>query len=166
VVAQQTVRDVMNSNPVTVTTRTSFKDLVGLMIGKDLSAVLVLGRHGEIVGLVTETDLLRKQGLQRGPEIRNDVTRELRAGSFTASPDEVMADVAGGVVTVAGEVRCKSMLPLVLAAIRAVAGVVDVEGQLGLSAVDERCPAGGCDSGQGPRGQTCRLSPLVRHPRA
>jgi CBS-domain-containing membrane protein len=67
VVAQQTVRDVMNSNPVTVTTRTSSKDLVGLMIGKDLSAVLVLGRHGEIVGLVTETNLLMKQGLQPGP---------------------------------------------------------------------------------------------------
>jgi hypothetical protein len=37
------------------------------MIGKDLSAVLVLGRHGEIVGLVTETNLLMKQGLQPGP---------------------------------------------------------------------------------------------------
>lgn len=72
-VAQQTVRDVMSSNPVTVTTRTSSKDPVGLMIGKDLSAVLALGRHGETVGLVTETDPLRKQGLQPGPEIRDDV---------------------------------------------------------------------------------------------
>ena len=132
-VAQQTVPDVMNSNPVTVTTRASSKDLVGPMIGKDLSAVLVLGRHGEIVGLVTETNLLRKQGLQPGPEMRDDITRELRAGSFTASPDEVMADVAGGVVTVAGEVRYKSMLPLVLATICAVAGVVDVD--------DTRVPA-------------------------
>ena len=139
--AQQTVRDVMKSNPVTVTTRTSFKDLVGLMIGKGLSAVLVLGRHGETVGLVTETDLLRKQGLQPGPEIRGNITRELRAGSFTASPDEVMADVAGGVVTIAGEVRCKSMLPLVLATIRAVAGVVDVEGHLRYAVDDTRVPA-------------------------
>ena len=141
VVARQTVRDVMNNNPVTVTTRTSSKDLVGLMIGKDLSAVLVLGRHGEMVGLVTETNLLRKQGRQPGPEIRDDITRELRAGSFTASPDEVMADVADGVVTVAGEVRCKSMLPLVLAAIRAVAGVVDVEGHLRYAVDDTRVPA-------------------------
>lgn len=80
------------------------------MIGKDLSAVLVLGRHGEMVGLVT-------------------------------SPDEVMADVAGGMVTVAGEVRCKSMLPLVLATIRAVAGVVDVEGHLRYAVDDTRVPA-------------------------
>jgi CBS domain-containing protein len=141
VVAQQTVRDAMNSNPVTVTARTSSKDLAGLMIGKDLSAVLVLRRHGEMVGLVTETNLLRKQGMQPGPEIRDDITRELRTGSFTVSPDEVMADVAGGVVTVAGEVRCKSMLPLVLATIRAVARVVDVEGQLRYAADDTRGPA-------------------------
>jgi CBS domain-containing protein len=141
VVAQQAVRDVTNSNPVTVTARTSFKDLVGLMIGKDRSAVLALGRHDEIAGLVTETDLLRKQGLQPGPEVRDDVTWELRAGSFTASPDEIMADVPGGVVAVASEVRCKSMLPLVLAAIRAVAGVVDVEGHLRYAAGDTRVPA-------------------------
>jgi len=141
VVAQQTVQDVMNSNPMTVTTRTSSEDPVGLMIGKDLSAVLVLGRDGEIVGLVTETDPVGKQGLQPGREIRDDITRELRAGSFAASPDEVMADVAVGVVTFAGEVRCKSMLPLVLATIRAVAGVADVEGHLGYAVDDTRVPA-------------------------
>jgi hypothetical protein len=52
-----------------------------------------------------------------------------------------MADVAGGVVTVAGEVRCKSMLPPVLATIRAVAGVVDVEGHLRYAVDDTRVPA-------------------------
>lgn len=206
-----TVRDVMNPDPVTVTTRTSFKDLVALLAEKGLSAVPVLSRRGEVAGMVTEADLLRKQGFQHSagsprpvrrtyrarwsratgdcagevmtthpvtirPEatiaeaarlmdrqhcaclpvtlpsgklagtvtardllrvflrpdsqIMEDVTRELLAGRFAAAPGSVIADVTDGVVTVSGLVQRKSMLPVVLAVIRGVDGVVDVEGQL------------------------------------
>lgn len=220
--AQQTVRNVMNGDPVSVTTRTPFKDVVGLMMATDVSAVPVLGRHGELVGVVTETDLLVKQGLQPDPgqprpvrrayrarwahatgacagevmtvrpvtvrpeatvseaarlmvrhgcpflpvvdqlgklagtvesrdllrvflrpdgEIREEVARELQAGGFAASPDDLTVDVDDGVVTVTGQVRGKSMLPLALATIRAVGGVVDVEGQLRYAIDDTRVPA-------------------------
>lgn len=61
-----TVRDVMDPNPVTVTTRTSFKDLAALLTEEERGAVPVV-RGGEVVGLVTEADLLKKQSLQAGP---------------------------------------------------------------------------------------------------
>lgn len=206
-----TVRDMMDPNPVTVTTRTPFKELAALLTEEEPGAVPVLGRHGELVGMVTEADLLKKQGLlpdpvsprpvrrvyrarwsratgacagevmtTRPPTIRpeatiteaarlmdrthcvclpvtgesgelagtitardllrvflrpdhriaEDVRREIRARGFAAAPGSVTADVAGGVVIVSGQVRRKSMLPLLTAVIRGVDGVVDVEGQL------------------------------------
>lgn len=206
-----TVRDVMNPDPVTVTTRTSFKELVALLTREGLGAVPVLSRRGDVAGIVTEADLLKKQGLQPvagaprpvrrayrarwsratgdcagevmstrpvtirpdaavveaarlmdrqhcgclpvtessgklvgtvtvrdllrvflrpDSQIMADVATELEAGRFAVGPDSLTADVADGVVTVSGQVRRKSMLPLVLAVIRGVDGVVDVEGQL------------------------------------
>lgn len=207
----QTVRDVMRRDTPAVTTRTPFKDLVALLVGQGMTAVPVLGRHGELVGLVTEADLLKKQGLLRDPadprpvrrayrarwsrasgdcagevmttrpvtvgpdvtvreaaclmeryhrpclpvvdeagklagivtsrellrvflrpdrEIRDEVERQVLEGYFAASPDQVTVDVAAGVVTLTARVERKSMLPLVLPMIRAVDGVVDVEGHI------------------------------------
>ena len=218
---RKTVLDVMRADVVTVTTRTPFKDLVGLMAGKGISAVPVLGRHGEVVGVVTETDLLKKQSLQQDPasprpmrrayrarwsrasgdcagevmtthpvtvrpeatvaeaarlidrchcgclpvvdeagklagtvasrdllrvflrpdsEIRDEIMREILVGCFAANPAKVTLDVADGVVVVSGEIERKSMLPLVLAMIRAVDGVVDAEGRLDY-AIDDTRPA-------------------------
>lgn len=55
-----TVRDVMDPNPVTVTTRTSFKDLAALLNEEERGAVPVV-RGGVVVGLVTEADLRRSR---------------------------------------------------------------------------------------------------------
>jgi len=215
-----TVRDVMDPDPVTVTTRTSFKELVALLTREGLSAVPVLSRSGEVAGIVTEADLLRKQGFQSAgvgtprpvrrayrarwaratgdcagevmsthpvtispeatvaeaarlmerqhcrclpvtdqsgklagtvtardllrvflrldSEIAEDVTREILVGRFAAAPGSVTADVADGVITISGQVRRKSMLPQVLAVIRDIDGVVDVEGQLTYAIDDTR----------------------------
>lgn len=215
----QTVQDIMNPAPVTATTRTPFKDLVALFVDGQLSAVPVLGRRGEVAGLVTEADLLKKQGFQQEPgsprpvrrtyrarwaratgdcagevmttrpvtvrpeatvaeaarlmdrqhcaclpvvdesgkltgtvsprdllrvflrpdsQIRDAVARLLLDGGFAASPGKIVVDVTDGVVSVSGEVPGKSMLRLLLPAIRAVDGVVDVEGQLSY-ATDDTC---------------------------
>lgn len=89
-----TVRDVMDPNPVTVTTRTSFKDLAALLTEEERGAVPVLGRRGEVVGMVTEADLLKKQGLQPVPDSPGPVRRSCRRSRWTrataASAGEVM----------------------------------------------------------------------------
>lgn len=219
-----TVRDVMNPDPVTVTTRTPFKQLVALLAGEGLAGLPVLTRQGEVAGLVTEADLLKKQGflpipgaprpvrrayrarwsratgdcagevmttrplsirpeatvaeaarlmdrqhcaclpvvdpsgklagtitardllrvfLRPDSQIRDDVLLEIRAGRFAAAPGSMTADVEDGVVTVSGRVQRKSMLPLALAVIRGIDGVVDVEGQLTYVIDDTRVTAAG-----------------------
>ncbi len=218
---RQTVRDVMNTDPISVTTRTSFKNLVGIIVGNRVSAVPVIDRNGGVVGTVTEADLLKKQGLldpaiprpirrayrarwaratgdcagevmtthpvtvrpeatvaeaarlmeqhhcaclpvvdrdgklagvvvprdllrvflRTDEQIRDDITEAILAGHFAVGPSGVTVDVTDGVVNVSGEVRCRSMLPLVIAAVRTVDGVVDVEGKLGYTVDDTRTPA-------------------------
>lgn len=74
-----TVRDVMDPNPAAVTTRTSFKDLAVLLTEEGRGAVPVLDRHGKVAGMVTEADMLKKQGLQRAPDSPRPVRRVYRA---------------------------------------------------------------------------------------
>jgi CBS domain-containing protein len=62
------VRDVMTADPVTVTPGTPLKDLAGILVTQKTSAVPVLSLKGKIVGMVTESDLLRKEEYQRDPD--------------------------------------------------------------------------------------------------
>lgn len=74
-----TVRDVMDPHPVTVTTRTPFKKLAAVLAEEEPGAVPVLGRGGEVVGMVTEADLLKKQGLTPDPDSPRPARRAYRA---------------------------------------------------------------------------------------
>jgi len=62
------VRDVMTAEPVTVTPATPLKDLAGILVREKTSAVPVLSRQGKVVGVATESDLLKKEELQRDPD--------------------------------------------------------------------------------------------------
>ncbi|HEY3471221.1 MAG TPA: CBS domain-containing protein, partial [Amycolatopsis sp.] len=53
-----TVSSVMTADPVTVSTRTPFKDIARLLTGNAISAVGVLDKTGALVGVVSEADLL------------------------------------------------------------------------------------------------------------
>ena len=74
------VRDVM-TRAVTVTTSTRFKDLARMVAGRGIGALPVLGRHGAVVGVVSEADLLAKEEFQHDPGSRSAVRhrRVLRA---------------------------------------------------------------------------------------
>lgn len=56
-----TVADVMTANPVIVNRDTSFKTAAELLAKHQISALPVVGAHGEPVGLVSEVDLLEKE---------------------------------------------------------------------------------------------------------
>lgn len=55
------VSDVMTAKPVTVTADTSFKAAAELLTQHQISALPVVGEHGEPLGVVSEADLLVKQ---------------------------------------------------------------------------------------------------------
>lgn len=60
------VSDVMTANPVTVTTDTSFKAAAELLTEHQISALPVIGEHGQPVGIVSEADLLVKEASRPG----------------------------------------------------------------------------------------------------
>jgi CBS-domain-containing membrane protein len=62
------VRDVMTADPVTVTPATPIKDLADILVRQRAGALPVLTRQGQVAGLVTEADLLRKEELQTDPD--------------------------------------------------------------------------------------------------
>ncbi len=53
------VRDVMTRGVVTVSINAKIKDVADLMTRYDLSGIAVSGRHGEIVGIISNTDMLK-----------------------------------------------------------------------------------------------------------
>ena len=57
------VRDVMTTRVVAVREGSTFKDIVGLLTEYRVSAFPVLDDQGEVVGVVSEADLLSKEAL-------------------------------------------------------------------------------------------------------
>jgi CBS domain-containing protein len=62
------VQDVMTADPVTVTPATPLKRVADVLMMQNISAVPVLSPRGTVLGVVAETDLLRKEALRRDPD--------------------------------------------------------------------------------------------------
>jgi CBS-domain-containing membrane protein len=137
--AGDTAGDVMTTRPVTVRPDTTVAEAARLMDRHHASCLPVIGEDGKLAGTVSRRDLLRVF-LRRDSDIRAEVTDEVLVRYLGTNPVLVSVDVTDGVVTLSGEVACKSMLPLVLPATRAVDGVVDVEGHLTYGVDDTRRP--------------------------
>ena len=119
----------MTTRPATIRPEATIAEAARLMDRQHNPCLPVTDPSGKLAGTVTARDLLRVF-LRPDTQIMEDVTREILAGRFAAAPDSMVADVTEGVVTVSGLVLRKSMLPVLLAVIRGVDGVVDVEGRL------------------------------------
>jgi CBS domain-containing protein len=87
------VRDVMTAGPVTVTPSTPIKEVAGLLVKLQVGAVPVVTPRDGVVGIVTETDLLRKERLQRDPDGSHSAHlpyRERRAIATAETAGEIM----------------------------------------------------------------------------
>lgn len=65
--AHRTVADIMTTEVVSAREDTAFKEAVAVMAGRDISALPVLDARGAVVGVVSESDLLRKEEYQDAP---------------------------------------------------------------------------------------------------
>jgi CBS domain-containing protein len=54
-----TVRDIMQASVVTVTPETTVRQLSRLLADEEISGAPVVGRHGELLGVVSATDVVR-----------------------------------------------------------------------------------------------------------
>lgn len=99
-------RDVMSSPVVTVLASTSVKDLARLMMTKGISGVPVVDAKGQLVGIVSEGDLLHRA--EAGTEKRRSwwikafLTRDDLAADFVRSHSKSVADVMTRKVLTAG----------------------------------------------------------------
>jgi len=104
------VRDVMTADPLTVTPATPLQYVASSMVKHKISAVPVLSLQGKVLGVISETDLLRKEELQRDPDgehsihlsyrTRRDIATAETAGELmntyppTVRPDATVAEAA------------------------------------------------------------------------
>jgi len=108
--AHYEVRKVMSADPVTVTPATPLKYVASSLVKHKVSAIPVLGLQGQVLGVISETDLLRKEELQRDPDgehsihlsyrTRRDIATAETAGELmntyppTVRPDATVAEAA------------------------------------------------------------------------
>jgi CBS domain-containing protein len=82
----------MSAPAVTVTPSTPIKDAAQLLIERDFSALPVVGAKGELVGILTEADLLSLEG--------PDPRAQLRPGGRGPAPAFVAEVMSSAVITV------------------------------------------------------------------
>jgi CBS domain-containing protein len=97
--SMHTVSSVMTSAVVTVTPETTFKDAVRLLRRKRVSGLPVVDRHGQLVGIVTEADLLNKVE-RREPESYVLESKRHRADRAHAAAIDVGSAMTRDVVSI------------------------------------------------------------------
>jgi len=95
----------------------------------------VVDRLGRLVGIVSRSDLLRVF-LRPDQEIRREVVDEVIRGDLLTDPARFQVSVGNGVVVLEGNCERRSLIPLLVAAVSGVEGVVGVEDRLGYDADD------------------------------
>ena len=134
----RTAADVMSAPAITVAPDASVVAAARLLDRHHIKRLPVAGTGGRLVGIVTPHDLLRVY-LRSDEEIRDEIVNDILAGCLATNPALVQVTVTDGVVTLAGELGQKSMIPPAFRMTQAVDGVVDVTGQL-CFAVDDTHP--------------------------
>jgi CBS domain-containing protein len=88
------VRDVMTTDQVTVTPATPLRYVADILARQKISSVPILSVRGKLLGLVAESELLRKEELKRDPDgehSRHMTYRERRAVATAETAGEIMS---------------------------------------------------------------------------
>jgi CBS domain-containing protein len=117
--------EIMNPYPATIQADTTVAEATRLMDRHQARYLLVTGEDGKLLGVVTAQDLLRVF-LRPDAAIKADVVNDVLSRHLGANPALVQVDVTDGVVRLTGQLERKSMLAVLVPAIRAVDGVMDV----------------------------------------
>lgn len=121
--------EAMTSPAVTIRPEASLSEAARLLHSRHLKRLPVVDEQGLLLGIVGRADLLRVF-LRSDADIRREVREQVLARSLSLEPGTVRAEVRDGVVTLEGQVERRSQVPMVVAAVRAVEGVVGVDPRL------------------------------------
>ncbi|MFG2881433.1 CBS domain-containing protein [Streptomyces sp. NPDC048297] len=130
-----TAGDLMSSPAVTVQANATLAEAARTMAREGVKRLPVVDGTGLLEGIVSRADLL-KVFLRDDEDIAEEVRREIVSYLFPLSSPAVQVEVRDGVVTLSGRIRDTSLVPVAARLVRAVEGVVDVEFDLALDALD------------------------------
>jgi CBS domain-containing protein len=133
--------EVMTTHVVTVQPEATVAEAARLMDRHQVTCLPVVDEAGKLQGIVSPRDLLRVF-LRPDAEIRDDIYDEVLSRTLGTNPVLVAVNIRNGMVTLAGEVERKSMIPLVLPLVRAVDGVVSAAADLQYAIDDTHIPSG------------------------
>ncbi|HUN31159.1 MAG TPA: CBS domain-containing protein [Trebonia sp.] len=140
IAAAETAGELMTTHPVTVRPDTPVAEAARLMERHQVGCLPVVDESGKLLGLAGPRELLRVL-LRPDAEIKSEVISQVLTGYLGTNPLLVRVEVSDGVVRMSGELERKSMLSSVLPAVRAIDGVIDVEGEFTYAIDDTRLPA-------------------------
>jgi CBS domain-containing protein len=126
-VEARTAGDAMSEPAITVAPIYSVGEAAALMIEHGVNRLPVVENDGMLVGIITRFDLVQAFA-RNDAEIEQDIREEALAG--LSWPEELQLTVAGGEVTLRGEVESKFDAEAVPASIRRIPGVVSVDSEL------------------------------------
>ncbi|WP_406173958.1 CBS domain-containing protein [Streptomyces sp. NBC_00996] len=124
-----TAGELMTSPALTVQANATLAQAARIMAHAKVKRLPVVDDTGRLEGLVSRSDLL-KVFLRDDEDIAEEVRREVVSYLFRAPLSPVRVQVHDGVVTLAGQVRDTSLVPVAARLVRAVEGVVDVDFEL------------------------------------
>jgi CBS-domain-containing membrane protein len=142
-----TAGDLMSSPVVTISPDASVVEAARVMDRHRVGHLVVAGKDGPPVGIVSPRDLL-KVYLRTNEDMRREIVTDIITSYLGTDPERVEVVVKDGIVTLHGEVEHKSMIPLATRLTRAVDGVVDVVADLSYAVDDSHLPTA---SGPDPR---------------
>lgn len=131
--------DVMTSPAVTIGPEASVVAAARLMHRHKIKRLVVTGADDRLVGIVSRGDLVRVF-VRPDADIREEIIGEVFTDYLGTNPALVRVRVDEGMVTLAGEVGKRSLIPFAVRMARSVDGVVDVTDELTFAVDDTRLP--------------------------
>ncbi|MFB7506899.1 CBS domain-containing protein [Streptomyces broussonetiae] len=136
-----TAGDLMSSPALTVRASATVAEAARIMAQGGVKRLPVVDGSGLLQGIVSRADLL-KVFLRDDEDIAEEVRREIVAYLFPLSSSTVQVEVDDAVVTLAGRMRDRALVPVAARLVRAVEGVVDVRFDLAHDEHGARGPVG------------------------
>lgn len=138
--AAKTAAELMTSPAVTVASGARLGEAARLMTKHAVKRLPVVGPDDRIVGIVSRSDLL-KIFLRDDADIATDIRENVVRRTLWIDPTTIRVVVTDGVAIVEGQLERRSLIPVLVALVNAVEGVVAVDDRLSF-AVDDTAPAG------------------------
>ncbi|MFE2157659.1 CBS domain-containing protein [Streptomyces lydicus] len=121
-----TAGELMTSPAHTVGADATLSQAARVMARESVKRLPVVDGHGVLRGIVSRADLL-KVFLRSDEDLAQEVRRDVVGTLFAVPAKDLQVSVADGVVTLSGQLRDTSVIPVLARLVRSVEGVVDVD---------------------------------------